>query len=180
MKFLKGKFFPYDPSPSNFGATIEPVPLAVSATYFDSASALFDRLRELISAAQSSPEISQSAYLVQISFGVMLEASLYSKPVWDHYKSHSSTQPLIRSLLLDCSDPKLREGVVLLIRSICGSLPSYVYDCTRFSQCSDHQKQRNRNQHLRTRLLFLGEFCITNTRSCRARQGNRGVLQYCA
>ncbi|MCJ1245998.1 hypothetical protein MMC30_003202 [Trapelia coarctata] len=102
----------------------EPVPLAVSATYFDSASALFDRLRELINATQASPEIFQSAYLVQICFGVMLEASLYSQPVWDHYKSHPSTQLLIRSLLLDSSDTELREGVVLLVRSICGSLPS--------------------------------------------------------
>jgi len=129
MKFLKGKaFFQDHLLLSNLGPTIEPVPLAVSATYFDSASALFDRLRELIGAAQDSPEIFQSAYLVQICFGVMLEASLYSKPVWDHYKDHPSTRPLIRSLLLDSSDTKLREGVVLLIRSICGSLPSYVCD----------------------------------------------------
>jgi hypothetical protein len=131
MKFLKGEasFRGYLPS-TNSGVAIEPVPLAVSATYFDSASALSDRLRGLISAAQSSLGISQAAYLMQICFGAMLEASLYSKAVWNHYRSHRSSQALLRSLLLESIDTKLREGVVLLIRSICGSLPSYVCDYT--------------------------------------------------
>lgn len=141
LRFLKGETsFQVQLSPSNSGFTTEPVPLAVSATYFDNGPALLDRLQELISVTQASLEMPQAAYLVQICFGVMLEASLYSKPVWGHYKSHPSFQPLIRSLLLDSPDTKLREGVVLLIRSICGSLPSYVAVTPRTSQHSDHLK----------------------------------------
>ncbi|MCJ1473220.1 hypothetical protein MMC13_001871, partial [Lambiella insularis] len=102
----------------------EPVPPSLSATYFGRAAALVDRLQLLLTAAQASTSTNQNIWLVEICFSTILEISLCSKVIWNYFTGHSSTAQLLRSLLLENTHEKIREGVVASVRRVCGTMPS--------------------------------------------------------
>ena len=177
LRFLKGAvpFLVCNRQTNVFMA--EPVPLDVSATYFDDAPAFLDQLRQLIGAAQLSQQTPQTIHLIHLSFAIMLEASLYSKSVWQYYKQHLSSLQLLRSLLLESPYEKLREGVVRSIRGVCSSLPSYVLPYpTELVTSLKHLAQGYSNRLSRICALLLAKLCLIDTTHCSAQSLHRAVL----
>ena len=124
LKFLKGGISQNSDLALTDTSNVEPVPPATSATYFSDPPALMDRLRLLIFTAQESSLTVQTIWLIELCFSAMLEASLYSKASWSYLKNHSSSPQLLRCLLLESPQEKIRDGVAGSIRRVCGAMPS--------------------------------------------------------
>lgn len=107
---------------ANGGRFAEPVSTDVSSTFFADPSTLVQQLLWLISSAQTIPINGQVDDLVRDSFATLLEASLHSTIVWDHFKNASQSSTLLQKLLLEDNRHDVRQGVADAIRGICCSL----------------------------------------------------------
>jgi ubiquitin carboxyl-terminal hydrolase 34 len=123
LEFLRGK--PYADTSSalaNVLSEAERPSLDISTTYFSDGVQLADRLVSILSVALDNKEDSD---IVQDCYGVILEASLHSRSVWEAFLKHADMPRLHQSLLLEDPRRTLRENIAQKIASVCGGdLPS--------------------------------------------------------
>jgi ubiquitin carboxyl-terminal hydrolase 34 len=101
---------------------VERPSLDMSASYFSDGARLADRLVSILSVALETKEDSS---IVQNCYGVILEASLHSRSVWEAFVKHADVPRLHQILLLEDSRQTLRHSIAKKIASVCGGdLPS--------------------------------------------------------
>lgn len=84
---------------------------------------LLQRLLELLDSAKSAATTPNSVYLTGQTFEAILDASIRSPELWTLFKSHLSSNGLLRDLVLD--DPRLaiRKSVMKQILNKCAFSP---------------------------------------------------------
>jgi ubiquitin carboxyl-terminal hydrolase 34 len=123
LEFLRGK--PCSDTSSalaNVLSEAERPSLDISTTYFSDGVRLADRLVSILSVALDNKENNN---IVQDCYGVVLEASLHSRSVWEAFVKHADMPSLHQSLLLEDPRQTLRDNIAQKIASVCGGdLPS--------------------------------------------------------
>jgi ubiquitin carboxyl-terminal hydrolase 34 len=123
LEFLKGEHSAKtSPTLTNISFEAERPSLDMSATYFSDGARLADRLVSILSVALDTKEDNS---IVQNCYGVILEASLHSRSVWEAFVKHADMPHLHQILLLDDPRQILRDNIATNIASVCGGdLPS--------------------------------------------------------
>jgi ubiquitin carboxyl-terminal hydrolase 34 len=123
LEFLRGKLCTgIDRVQANISSKAERPSPEVSATYFFDGARLADRFVTILSVAL---EMNESAAVVQDCYGVILEASLHSRVVWEAFVKNPDILGLHKTLLLTETRQPIREQVSRSIASVCGGdLPS--------------------------------------------------------
>ncbi|CAA9963455.1 Ubiquitin C-terminal hydrolase [Pyrenophora teres f. maculata] len=88
-----------------------------SATYFSDGARLANRLVSILSMAI---ETNEDAMVIHDCYGVILEASLHSRVIWEAFIKHPKVPSLHRLLLLEDPRQSVRENISRKIDSICG------------------------------------------------------------
>jgi ubiquitin carboxyl-terminal hydrolase 34 len=123
LEFLRGKYrADTSPASANILFEAERPSLDMSTTYFADGARLADRLVSILSVTLDMKEDNN---IVQDCYGVVLEASLHSRSVWEAFVKHADMTRLHQSLLLDDARQALRDNIGKKIASVCGGdLPS--------------------------------------------------------
>ncbi|RFU29187.1 hypothetical protein B7463_g7158, partial [Scytalidium lignicola] len=86
---------------------------------------LVDRLLQLLYTSRAATSSPNSVHLTWRIFEVMLEASVHNPSFWITFKSHLTSSPLLRSLLLEDPRVVIRKSVYKQISNKCSFSPSH-------------------------------------------------------
>ncbi|KAF1833521.1 hypothetical protein BDW02DRAFT_377979 [Decorospora gaudefroyi] len=93
-----------------------------SVNYFSDGGRLADRFVTILSVAL---ETGEEASVIEDCYGVILEASLHSRAIWEAFVKNPDMPRLHQILLLHSGRPAIREQIARKIASVCGGdLPS--------------------------------------------------------
>ena len=118
LEFLRGKCHVGSPvAIANVLCEAERPSAETSATYFSDGARLANRLVSILSVAI---EMNEDAMVIHDCYGVILEASLHSRVIWEGFIKHPQVPSLHRILLLEDSRQSVRENISRKIDSVCG------------------------------------------------------------
>ena len=89
---------------------------------FRDPSALVDRLLSLIAEALVVTNSLEAETLPCRCFAAILEASMYSESLWNHFKNADKSSAVLRRLLLEETREEIRKKVGRSITDICHRL----------------------------------------------------------
>ncbi|KAI0587871.1 Ubiquitin carboxyl-terminal hydrolase [Pyrenophora tritici-repentis] len=118
LEFLRGKYHVGSfVAIANVLCEAERPSAETSATYFSDGARLANRLVTILSVALEKKE---NAVVIHDCYGVIIEASLHSRVIWEAFIKHPEVPSLHRVLLLQDDRQSVRENISKKIASICG------------------------------------------------------------